>query len=353
MPAPRRTSRTQIWFDSLGEWSWPGRAAEAVEALPLPPAWVPAFPPALEPAAAGAPVSSLRRTPRTNARLALIAALLSAVVVLATLLALRGPLRLEQLLGVSRPAPVRVETSQTVAPAPLPTLVAGDQDTAGSSIDTASYASAALGSEGLFHVYVPPGFASTTQRYPVLYLLHGNSQPATAFLQIGLQEQLDRLIASHAIPPLIAVMIQGGPGANNWRGKYHAYVLEVQQLVDRMLPTIPTRAGRAIAGDSMGGYGAMNIALGNAQRFSVVESWLGFFNGLGGELKAATPTIEREGLHAFVYGGADDTIANPNEETLEAHIEAMLLYAGRALAANTTLKPPATLSVHAPVRAAR
>ncbi len=379
MSPPLRTSRTQVWLDSLGEWSWPGRAAEAVEALPLPPAWVPAFPPALEPAGAGAPAAALRRSPRTNARLALITALLSAVLVLSALLALRGPLRLEQLLGVRSPAPAAtLEISQAVAPAPLPTLVAGEADAVGSSIDTASYASAALGAQGLFHVYIPPGFASTTRRYPVIYLLHGNSQPATAFLQIGLQEQLDRLIASHRIPPLIAVMIQGGPGANNWRGRYESYVLEVQQLVDRMLPTIASRGARAIAGDSMGGYGSMNIALGNPRRFSVVESWLGFFNGLDGELRAATPTIAREGLHAFVYGGADDVIANPNEdapfaarlraagasahsavyegahsmETLEAHIEAMLLYAGRALAANIAPKPAATPSAaHTPASA--
>ncbi len=366
MATAARTTRTQLWLDSLGEWSWPGRAAEA---LPLPPAWVPAFPPALEPAGAGAPASALSRPSRANPRLLLITALLSAVVALAALLALRGPLRLQRLLGIRTAAPSTVAAAQVLAPAPapLPTLVGGVHDAAGSSIDTASYTSAALGSTGSFHVYIPPGFASTTRHYPVLYLLHGNSQPATAFLQIGLQEQLDRLIARHAIPPLIAVMIQGGPGANNWRFHYESYVLEVQQLVDRMLPTVPVRGARAIAGDSMGGFGAMNIALGHPQRFAVVESWLGFFNGLEGELRAAAPVIEREGLHAYLYGGASDTIAAPSEnapfaarlraagasahsalyegghtmQTLEAHLEYMLLYAGRALAQGTAAKPVA------------
>ena len=167
---------------------------------------------------------------------------------------------------------------------------------------------------------------------------------------------------------MIAVMIQGGRGANNWRYQYESYVLEVQQLVDRMLPTVATRGGRAIAGDSMGGYGAMNLALANPRRFSVVESWLGFFNGLGGELKAAQPLIAHEGLHAFVYGGASDVIANPGEdapfaaqlraagasahsaiyegghtmETLRDHLQHMLLYAGQALAANVIAPSAAT-----------
>jgi enterochelin esterase-like enzyme len=366
------TARTHVWMDSLGEWSWPGRAAEAVESLPLPPSWVPALPPRLEPAAVavGASGSSLSRPTRPSPWLVAATALLSALVALAALVALRGPVSLERLLALRSPAQPSAVASAIppAAPAaPLPTLVAGAQDGAGSSVDTATYDSAALGATGTFHVYIPPGFASTSQRYPVLYLLHGNNQPATAFLQIGLQEQLDRLIARHAIPPLIAVMIQGGPGANNWRNRYERYVLEVQQLIDRMLPTVSTRGERAIAGDSMGGYGAMNIALGHPQRFAIVESWLGFFNGLDGELRAARQTIERQGLDAYVYGGASDTIADPSEnapfaarlraaganahsavyagghtmETLQAHLGHMLLYAGRALAANTAPKPAA------------
>ena len=79
----------------------------------------------------------------------------------------------------------------------------------------------------------------------MLYLLHGRNQSATRVPRIGLQGELDALIAHHVIPPMIAVMIQGGPGANNWRRLAAAatsYVLEVQELVDRMLPTIPDRA---------------------------------------------------------------------------------------------------------------
>jgi enterochelin esterase-like enzyme len=369
-----RTSRTQLWMDSLGEWSWPGRAAEAVESLPLPPSWVPALPPRLELVPAGAPAAGVGRRSRANPRLLVLTGLLSAALALAVAVALDGPLSLQRLLGLRAATPV-AETSVQQSTAPvLPTLRRGHADAAGSTIDTASYSSAALGARGLFHVYIPSGYASTAQRYPVLYLLHGNSQPATAFLELGLQERLDQLIARREIPPLIAVMIQGGPGANNWRERYESYVLEAQQLIDQMLPTLATRAGRAIAGDSMGGYGAMNIALGNVRRFSVVESWLGFFNGLEGELKSATPTIEREGLHAYVYGGEADKIADPSEdapfaarlraagasahgvvyegghsmETLEAHLEHMLLYAGRALAENAAPKPTTTASTHAP-----
>jgi S-formylglutathione hydrolase FrmB len=272
-------------------------------------------------------------------------------------------IRAHQAAAVAPRTPVPTRPEETVTALPLPSLVAVSHDPAGSAIDAASYASPALHGHGSFLVYLPPGFGSTTRRYPVLYLLHGNGQRDSSFLDIGLQGTLDRLVARHAVPPLIAVMIQGGRGPNNWRDmgsrRYETYVLEVQALVDRTLPTVADRAGRAIAGYSMGGYGAMNIALAHPARFAMVESWLGFFAGLDGELRASRPLLSRIGLQAFVYGGASDEIAQPAQNapfaaalraagasaksavypgghtlgTVHAHLGSMLAFAGRGLSA--------------------
>jgi hypothetical protein len=367
------TSRAQLWMESLGDWSWPGRRAEAVESLP--PSWVPTFPPRLEslgPAAATpGPWQPSRAIPLRFG----LGALLSALAAVCAMLALSGPLRLERLVGVRAAKPgfatARLDSLDTPPPL-LPTIEPVSQDAAGSSIDAASYPSAALHGAGAFLVYLPAGYASSTSHYPVLYLLTGNDQSNSAFLQIGLQSQLDRLIAHHVIPPLIAVMIQGGPGSNNWRNqgptRYESYVLEVQQLIDRTLPTVPARGARAIVGDSMGGYGAMNVALANPYRFSVVESWLSFFNGLSGDLHGDRPIFSRLGLHAFVYGGEEDHIANPDEdapfaaalrsagadarsavypgehnlETIEAHLSSMLTFAGRSLSVSGRGEAPRT-----------
>jgi enterochelin esterase-like enzyme len=363
-----------VWLEGLDDWSWPGRGAVAVEALP--PAWVPSFPRPLERAVAAsagavAPGSSQRqRAVRLGGGV-----VLSALAVAAAALALKSPLSIERLVGVRTVASTSSSTSFAVeqaaadSNAALPTLAPVSQDAAGSSIDAASYSSAALHGHGSFIVYLPPGYAASTAHYPVLYLLHGNDQQAGAFLQIGLQSKLDQLIAAHKIPPLIAVMIQGGRGANNWAQygghNYESYVVEVQNMVDRMLPTVADRAGRAIAGDSMGGFGAMHLALTYPSRFGVVESWLGFFNGLEGQLKADRPILSALGLRAFLYGGSEDTIANPGEdgpfaaalrsngaraksaiypgghslETIEAHLEDMLVFAGHALAASLRPSP--------------
>ncbi len=369
MSVAAKASRTQVWLESLGEWSWPGQGGGVATEM-LPPSWVPALPRrervAAVPGAAGAPLPA-RRSLGARTRRVITGTLLGAVAAVCVALAQDGQLTLPGLIDARSASPLSQEApaiSSAPAIEPLPTLDLVSQDAAGSWIDRASYPSTALhGEDGSFLVYVPSNYDSTTTRYPVLYMLTGQDQSDEAFLQVGVQEQLDKLIAAHAIPAVIAVMIQGGPGSNNWRNegalRYESYILEVQELVDRMLATIPARDSRAVVGDSMGGYGAMNVALANPYRFGVVESWIGFFNGLEGDLSADRPVFSRLGLHAFVYGGEQDHIANPSEDlpfaaalrsagadahgavypgehslqTVEAHLASMLQFAGRSLAA--------------------
>jgi S-formylglutathione hydrolase FrmB len=363
-----RSTRAHVWLDETGDWAWPGSSGSRREAAVelSPPAWIPTLPRLATASAGQGAILGSARSSRALRRRYGASLLLAALAAVCLGLALDGRTNFEHLVGM-RPtagqAAAASELARTIpVPAqPLPAVRLVSRDAAGSSIDSSSYASAALHGEGSFLVYLPPDYASSTARYPVIYLLHGDDQTDESFLQIGLQSTLDRLIAQHAIPPTIAVMIQGGPGTNNWlnhtTARYETYVLEVQRLIDRMLPTSPTRGGRAIAGYSMGGYGAMHLALNHPQTFSAVESWLGFFNGLGGQLQADRSTISHLGLRAYVYGAASDDIANPSEnapfaaalraagadahsavypgehdfETLEAHLEHMLEFAARGL----------------------
>ncbi len=362
MPPKARHSRAQPWLEGLGDWAWPGTHPAPEHS---PPPWVPARPPQLSPAMAGPGAQALPAARSRAWRLAL-AMLLAALATVWVTLALGGPVAVERLVGLGpEPWHWTLHPGAVHAPPELlqdaPPLTEVAFDRAGSQIDHVSFVSGSLENEGSFYVYLPPGYASSARAYPVLYLLHGRDGHAQAFLEIGIQKSLDRLIDAGRIPPLIAVMVQDAPGLDNWRdvGARHSatYVIEVQQLVDRMLRTIPTRAARAIAGSSMGGFGAMNVALAYPLSFSVVESWLGFFNGLEGNLQSDRGVISKLGLHAFLYGASEDPVAVPSEdpefaaelraagaqasgmiypgghslEKVEEHLDTGLLFAGRSL----------------------
>jgi S-formylglutathione hydrolase FrmB len=78
--------------------------------------------------------------------------------------------------------------------------------------------------------------------------------------------------------------------ANTSRGRFASGVIDLVRSVDSTWPTVRNRTGRAIAGLSMGGYGAVNIALRHLSLFSVVESWSGYFTQTPtGPFAGATP----------------------------------------------------------------
>jgi S-formylglutathione hydrolase FrmB len=123
-------------------------------------------------------------------------------------------------------------------------------------------------------------FTSGATRYPVLYLLHGGAGGNSAQWTTG----GGIVEAQTAGLPLITVMPDGGKvgwytnwisqtgGAQNWRD-FH-----VDQLIpgiDANLRTVASKSGRAIAGLSMGGFGAVRYAQDRPDLFAYVASFSG------------------------------------------------------------------------------
>jgi hypothetical protein len=72
------------------------------------------------------------------------------------------------------------------------------------------YDSKNLGGSRMFYVYTPPGYESSRQRYPVLYLLHGNGQIEASWTWTGrANEIMDNLIADGKAKPMVVVMPYG------------------------------------------------------------------------------------------------------------------------------------------------
>ncbi|AQQ53461.1 alpha/beta hydrolase [Planococcus lenghuensis] len=122
-----------------------------------------------------------------------------------------------------------------------------------------------------YTIYLPDGYGLSGKIYPVVYLLHGSGGTEYDWLDNGrAKETADNLIGSGAIPPSIIVM----PRSNSWwidgyNGKEKtAFFNDLIPHVDRMWRTIAAKDGRAVAGLSAGGYGAVNFILEHPELFA-------------------------------------------------------------------------------------
>lgn len=129
-------------------------------------------------------------------------------------------------------------------------------------------------------VYLPPSYETEAgRRYPVIFLLHGIFDDHGVWLEnYEVPAILDRLISESRMPEVIVVMPDGGnkygggfyrnsPVSGHW-GDYIAS--DLVGFIDARFRTLANVDNRAVVGHSMGGYGALNLAMSHPGVFSVV-----------------------------------------------------------------------------------
>jgi S-formylglutathione hydrolase FrmB len=139
---------------------------------------------------------------------------------------------------------------------------------------TINYFSQSLKKASSFNIVFPddPGIP---RPWAVYYLLHGLSDDHTIWMR---RTSIERYVAGL---PLVVVMPDGGRGwyTNAASPAGLAYeddlVKDVVGLVDHTFPVKAERAGRAIGGLSMGGYGAVKVGLKHHETFASVNSHSG------------------------------------------------------------------------------
>ena len=125
--------------------------------------------------------------------------------------------------------------------------------------------------------YLPPGYAANgTTRYPVIYFLHGRSvdskRPITAYYI----SRADAAIRSGVMPPTIIVLVQGDnqgwyvDAQDGTRPMESILIKDLIPYIDSHYRTIAAKAGRAVEGHSMGGYGALHIGFKYPDLFAAV-----------------------------------------------------------------------------------
>ncbi|KQT22536.1 enterochelin esterase [Chryseobacterium sp. Leaf405] len=155
-------------------------------------------------------------------------------------------------------------------------------------IDSVQYESKTVGTTRKALIYTPPGYKKSN-KYPVLYLLHGIGGDEKEWYKNGTpQIILDNLYAQGKLTPMIVVLPNGramkddrATGNIMAKDKVEAFATFEKDLLNDLIPFIEKkypvkkdRENRAIAGLSMGGGQTLNFGLGNIDKFA----WVGAFS---------------------------------------------------------------------------
>ncbi len=139
------------------------------------------------------------------------------------------------------------------------------------------------------YIYAPPGYDSSRERYPVLYLQHGAGENVTTWTKQGhVNFILDNLIAEGKAKPMLVVMDTGyatllgakpvasaaGGQPQTPNGFEEVLLTEVIPMIDASFRTVADREHRAMAGLSMGARQTLQIALTHPDKFA----WIGSFS---------------------------------------------------------------------------
>ena len=191
------------------------------------------------------------------------------------------------------------------------------------SVADITFWSQMLGTNKHARVYLPPSYGAGSRRYPVAYYLHGVTGDETNWsVQGRLGIVMDSLVAA-GMPEMIVVMPDGDDSwYTTWNAlgnfadctrnppqreraatycvpwpKYDDYIArDVVAHVDSSYRTIADRAHRGIAGLSMGGYGAVSLALGYPDVFSAAASHSGVLAPLLGIAHDSVPAPTRDAV---------------------------------------------------------
>ena len=151
-------------------------------------------------------------------------------------------------------------------------------------------------------VYLPPDYHETTKSYPVIYYLHSLNWSAPQMFEDGnLQNLLERGVAAGLVKPFIFVAADHStPHLGSWyensptTGRWLDFTLkEVVPFIDERFRTIRHRNSRGLAGDFVGGRGALKLAMQAPEVFSVVYALHPVATGTGWVPMASHPNWQK------------------------------------------------------------
>lgn len=196
---------------------------------------------------------------------------------------------------------------------------------AGEVINTELY-SAVLGETKPYTIYLPDGYGTGDERYPVLYLLHGAWGTDRDWTDKGaLREIADLTISGGTAVPMIVVMPDARGTGPDYGGERMGYFNvpgwnyetfffdELMPHIDATYRTIPDKKHRAVAGLSMGGGGTVVYAQRHPELWSSACSLSGLV-GLSAERFTGDTSAFAQSV---VVADPVEYLNNADEATLE------------------------------------
>jgi enterochelin esterase-like enzyme len=148
------------------------------------------------------------------------------------------------------------------------------------TVASVTYYSEALKRNRRMHVYTPPGYETSTAKYPVFYLLHGAGDCDDSWTSVGRAGFiLDNLIAAKKAKPMVIVMPAGhtsrtgggGRGAAGQPDEFQQdFINDIMPYAESHYRVLTDRGHRAIAGLSMGGSQTLNASLTHLDKFAYI-----------------------------------------------------------------------------------
>jgi enterochelin esterase family protein len=206
------------------------------------------------------------------------------------------------------------DTSMFIVPGPEK-AVFEERPVPHGSVHVDFYDSKNLNTSRMFYVYTPPGYETSQQKYPVLYLLHGNGQIEASWTWTGRANVImDNLLADGKIKPMIVVMPYGHipreikpdpTGPADPMAPEKELLTAVKPEVEKKYRTLTDRDHRAIGGLSMGAAQSLSIGLHNLDQFAYIAAFSG--GGNRAEWEKADPAMLNKKLKVLWIGcGTED-----------------------------------------------
>lgn len=164
------------------------------------------------------------------------------------------------------------QTGQTLTPTKTSTPTPMACWSTGGRIETGNLRTSLL-SLGLdYRIYIPPCYEQEPdRRYPVIYLIHGQSYTDDQWDRLGIDEKADELIASGDIPAVIIVMPRDRVWTQPSQDNFGRAVVEVLvPYVDSQFRSLPAPTYRVIGGLSRGASWAVHLGMTHWQTFGAI-----------------------------------------------------------------------------------